>query len=87
MEISRKDQIEFAKAMLSILETTRDIETIKRLQKLVSLLVSWVGEDNGVAILLSEYVGELSAIAYGEEDTGWRDEFKTMLDNELKNGE
>lgn len=83
MEISREDQKHFAREILSISERDRSRETIDSLSKVVSLLVSWVGEDNGIAVNLSEYIGELKQIMDGGEDTGWKDEFKKTLEEEL----
>ncbi|WP_146097679.1 hypothetical protein [Nocardia nova] len=84
MEISREDQIKFAKDILILTEAAKDDPVqLDRLRGLVSLLVSWVGEDNGVAVNLSEYIGELTAVAQGKGDVEWRDEFKKNLDQEI----
>ena len=84
MNISREDQKEFAREILSISERDTSPETIGTLNKIVSLLVSWVGEENGIAINLSEYMYELKQIVDGGEDTGWKDEFKKTLLEDLE---
>jgi hypothetical protein len=84
MNISREDQKEFAREILSISERDPSPETIGTLNKIVSLLVSWVGEENGIAINLSEYMYELKQIVDGGEDTGWKDEFKKTLLEDLE---
>lgn len=82
MEISREDQRQFAREILSISENDASPKTINSLNGVVSLLVSWVGEENGIAVNLSEYIGELKQIVDGGEDTGWKDEFrKTLLED------
>lgn len=85
MIISREDQKQFAREILSISERDASPETLNSLSKVVSLLVSWVGneEENGIAINLSEYIGELKQVVGGGEDTGWKDEFKRTLKGEL----
>ena len=83
MEIPRKDQIKFAKELIAIAENTTDAKTLSHLKEMTSLLVSWVGKDNGVAVNLSEYIGELAAIANGQQDDGWKDEFKKILYSDL----
>jgi hypothetical protein len=84
MNISREDQKQFAREILSISERDTSPETIGTLNKIVSLLVSWVGEENGIAINLSEYMYELKQIVDGGEDTGWKDEFKKTLLEDLE---
>lgn len=80
MEISRKDQIEFALEILHLVEKNeKDSEQLDHLLKLVSLLVSWSGQHSDVAVGLNEYVYEAAAVARGEEDTGWKEEFKKNL--------
>lgn len=69
--------------ILAIAERDNSPETIHSLSKLVSLLVSWVGTENSIAVNLSEYIGELQDIVDGGEDTGWKNEFKTILDKDL----
>ena len=83
MDISRNDQKEFAKEILAIAERDTSPETLVSLGKVVSLLASWVGEENSVAVNLSEYIGELKQIADGGDDTGWAEEFKKTLDADL----
>ncbi|MFE4370421.1 hypothetical protein ACFRMN_19680 [Streptomyces sp. NPDC056835] len=84
MKLSRKEQIEFTKEILALIElSTKNPEQLQHLSKLASLLVSWAGSDNGVAVNLSEYVGELTAITSGSEDDGWKDEFKKTLYEEI----
>lgn len=83
MNISRNDQKQFARELLSISERDVSPETTESLHKLSSLLVSWVGEENSIAANLSEYIGELCGIANGGEDTGWKDEFKSILEKDL----
>lgn len=85
MNISREDQRQFAREILSISERDSSPETINSLSRVVSLLVSWVGEENGVAVNLSEYIGELKQVVNGGEDTGWKDEFKRTLEDDLEN--
>jgi hypothetical protein len=84
MNISREDQKQFAREILSISERDTSLETIRSLKALVSLLISWVGEDKDVAIDLSEYIGELLQVVSGGEDTGWKDEFKKTLLEDLE---
>ncbi len=84
MEISREDQKLFAKEILSISEKDTSPETINSLNKVVSLLVSWVGEENGIAVNLSEYIGELKQVVDGGEDTGWKDHNRRTLDDDLE---
>jgi hypothetical protein len=85
MEISRKDQVTFAKEIIALADIAdRSPEQIEHLSGLVSLLVSWVGEDNGVAVDLGEYIGELNRVLHGERDTGWLAEFKKTLDEDVK---
>lgn len=83
MEISREDQKRFAKEIISISERDTSPETLASLNKIVSLLVSWVGEENEIAVDLSEYIYEMRQVADGGEDTGWKDEFKKTLDKDL----
>jgi hypothetical protein len=83
MEISREDQKQFAREIVSISERDPSPETLTSLKKVVSLLVSWVGEDNGVAVNLSEYIGELKHVKDGGEDTGWLEDFKKTLEHDL----
>jgi len=83
MEISLEDQKKFAQEIISISERDASPETMVSLSKVVSLLVSWVGEENEIAVNLSEYIGELEQIASGGKDTGWKDEFKKALDRDL----
>lgn len=84
MEISREDQKQFAREILSISERDTSPEIINSLNNVVSLLVSWVGEENSIAINLSEYMYELKQVVDGGEDTGWKDEFKKTLDADLE---
>ena len=83
MNISREDQKQFAYEIIALSEHNPSPETLVSLSKIVSLLVSWVGEENSIAVNLSEYIGELKQIAEGGKDTGWKDEFKDMLDKDL----
>lgn len=83
MDISRDDQKQFAQEIINISERDTSPETLASLSKVVSLLVSWVGKENSIAVNLSEYVGELKQISEGGEDTGWKDEFKSTLDKDL----
>lgn len=83
MEISREDQKQFAREVISISERDSSPETLASLNKVVSLLVSWVGEENEIAVDLSEYIYEMRQVADGGEDTGWKDEFKKTLDKDL----
>lgn len=82
MEITRNDQKEFARQIISIIERDSSPETLLLLNKIVSLLVSWVSEENSIAVNLSEYVGELERKVNGD-DTGWSDEFKRILIDDL----
>jgi hypothetical protein len=85
MEISRKDQAAFAKEIITLVDIAgKSPEQVEHLNRLVSLLVSWVSEDNGVAVNLSEYIGELNDILHGERDTGWLAEFKKALDKDIQ---
>jgi hypothetical protein len=87
MEISRKDQIEFAKHILDLLEDTNgDLKQMEHLYKLTSHLVSWVGDDNGIAINLNSYVYELLTVAQGSKNDGWLDEYKKRLYEEIELG-
>lgn len=83
MGISREDQKQFAQEVVSLSERDATPETLASLSKVVSLLVSWAGEENSIAVNLSEYIGELKHIANGGEDTGWKDEFKNTLNRDL----
>ncbi|MEV8358488.1 hypothetical protein [Microbacterium sp. NPDC076895] len=83
MNISREEQKEFARAALSILDHDSSPDVISSLNKTVSLLVSWVGEENSIAVNLSEYIGELNHIAQDGKDSGWKDEFKRILEADL----
>jgi len=83
IEISREDQKQFAHEIIAVSERNTSPETLASLSKVVSLLVSWVGEENSIAVNLSEYIGELRQIAEGGDDTGWKDEFKSTLDKDL----
>lgn len=83
MNIPREDQKQFAHEIINISERDSSPETLASLSKVVSLLVSWVEEENSIAVNLSEYIGELKQIADGGEDTGWKDEFKAILDKDL----
>lgn len=83
MEISREDQKQFAHEIIAISERNPSPETLASLSKVVSLLVSWVGEENSIAVNLSEYISELKQIAEGGEDTGWKDDFKNTLEKDL----
>lgn len=83
MNISRNDQKQFAREILAISERGDSSATIESLRKLSSLLVSWVGEENSIAVNLSEYIGELCEITNGGEDTGWKDHNKQTLDEDL----
>lgn len=83
MDISRDDQKQFAREIINISERDTSPETLASLGKIVSLLVSWVGENNSIAVNLSEYIGELKQVTESGEDTGWKDEFKDTLDKDL----
>lgn len=83
MKISREDQKQFARAIISISERDTSPENLASVYKVVSLLVSWVGVENSIAINLCEYIYELKQIADGGEDTGWKDHNKETLDKEL----
>lgn len=83
MNISREEQKQFAHEVLSISEHDTSPETLTSLGKAVSLLVSWVGEENSIAVNLSEYIGELKQVVESGEDTGWKDELKSILDKDL----
>lgn len=83
MEIPREDQRQFAREIISISEQDTSPETLASLSKIVSLLVSWVGKENEIAVDLSEYIGELNDIVHGGEDTGWKDDFRKILDEDL----
>lgn len=87
MEISRNDQIKFAKEILALESDITDQRQLVHLQNLVSLLIAWTNPHNDIATLLSEYIYEVAAIAKGEEDTGWKDEFKKKLYMEMEDGE
>lgn len=84
MSISREDQKQFAREIVAITERDTSAETLHSLGKVVSLLVSWVGEENSIAVNLSEYIGELKKLADGGKDTGWKDEFKDILYKDLR---
>ena len=84
MNISRKDQIEFAKTLLPVLDSVAGPESLAHLHETAALVLKWSGhEDNGVAFDLSEYTFELAEIAKGKEDTGWKDEAKKRLYSQL----
>ncbi len=83
MEVSREDQKQFAREIISISEHDTSPRTLASLSKVVSLLVSWTGEENSIAVNLSEYIGELKHISEGAEDTGWKEQFKQILDKDL----
>ena len=83
MEISREDQKQFAYEIIALSEHSPSPETLVSLSKIVSLLVSWVGEENSIAVNLSEYIGELKQVVDGGEDTGWKDHNKMTLDKDL----
>ena len=83
MEASREDQKRFAKEIINISDRDASPETLTSLSKLTSLLVSWVGEENSIAVNLSEYIGEFKQIADGQPDTGWKDHNKETLDKDL----
>lgn len=83
MNISREEQKQFAHEIIALSKGDSSPETLASLGKVVSLLVSWVGEENSIAVNLSEYIGELKQIADGGEDTGWKNEFKDILDKDL----
>lgn len=84
MELSRKDQIEFAKEILALADDkTMNVEQLTHLKKLVSLLHQWTSGRSGVLGYLDEYMYELVAVALGGEDTGWKDEFKKSLYAEI----
>ena len=84
MNISREDQKQFAREILSITERDSSPQTLAPLSKLVSLLVSWVEEENSIAVNLSEYIYELKQVAEGGEDTGWKDHNKETLFKDLE---
>ncbi len=83
MNISREDQKQFAQEILAITERDASPETVASLDKIVSLLVSWVGEENGIAINLSEYIYELKQVVDGGKDTGWKDHNRETLNQDL----
>jgi hypothetical protein len=84
MRLSREDQIEFAKEILALTNNeTANAEQLVHLKKLVSLLHRWTNGRSGIVGYLDEYVYELVAVARGEEDTGWKDEFKKNLLKEI----
>ena len=82
MEIQRNDRKEFARQIINIAERDPSPETLSSLNKVTSLLVSWAGKENSVAVNLSEFVGELERKIRGD-DTGWSDEFKKILTDDL----
>ncbi len=82
MEIQRNDRKEFARQIINIAERDPSPETLSSLNNVTSLLVSWAGKENSVAVNLSEYVGELERKIRGD-DTGWSDEFKKILTDDL----
>ena len=59
--ISREEQKQFAREIITISERDTSPETLASLSKVVSLLVSWVDEENSIAVNLSEYIGEAAA--------------------------
>lgn len=84
MDIPREDQIAFAKEILPIVDSTRDAVALEHLHNVAAMVLKWAGfEDNGVAFDLSEYTFELTEIAKGKEDTGWKDEARTSLEKQL----
>lgn len=85
MNISREDQKQFAREVIKISDRDTSPETISSLYKIVSLLLTWTGEDKDIAIDLSEYIYELKQVVEGSEDTGWKDDFKRALEDELNN--
>jgi len=86
MELSREQQIEFAKQMLPLLDNEHDTAKLEKLNNLASLLIDWMDkDDNGVAVELSEYAYELLQIANGKEDTGWAKQAKESLLSQLNN--
>lgn len=84
MDISRSDQKEFAKEIIVLAEGSSSPETIESLRRVVTLLVSWAGEENSIAVNLSEYINELKNLAQGD-DSGWAEEFKRILSEDLSN--
>ena len=83
VEISREEQKHFAREIINISERDTSPETLASLLGIVTVFMSCVGKDNSIAINLSEYIYELKQIAEGGEDTGWKDEFKSIIDKDL----
>lgn len=85
MTLSRYDQIQFAREILALVgdDESIDIDALRHVENLTSLLLTWIGADNGVAVALNEYVGELTAVKQTSGDVGWKDDFKESLLREL----
>ena len=83
MDISREEQKQFAQEVINISERDTSPETLASLLGIVTVFMSCVGEDNSIAINLSEYIYELKQVADGGEDTGWKDHNKRTLDKDL----
>lgn len=83
MELSSKNQIEFANEILALESRTPDIEKLIHLKNLIELVNHWTSGRSGLIGYLDEYMHEVISILRGEKDTGWKDEFKKKVDTEL----
>lgn len=84
MELTREQQRQFAKEFVPLLERTTDPEALEQLHKIAALVLEWSGfKDNGMAFSVSEYSFELTEVAKGKKDTGWIEQSRQAIQQEL----
>lgn len=85
MDLSYEQQLQFARAIVPLIERATDIDDLVNLYRLTELIKSLVkSDDNGVAYDLGEFAYESLRVAKGETDSGWRDHALESLKNQLK---
>lgn len=79
MEISQEEQAKFAKAILPLVEKTHNANDLTHLYELTTLFRIWTGKNDSISFELSSYTYELLQIAKGQENDGWKDDYKEKL--------
>lgn len=83
MNIPREEQVDFTKVILPLIEKARNLDELEGLYKLVLIFKTWVGDDNGIAFDLGEYLFETIEEAKGKEPSGWRESALESLKNQI----
>ena len=84
MTISREEQALFAKTILSLIESARDLKELEVLYEKVLAFGKNVGyDDNGIIFDLTEYLAETIRNFQGESSSGWDKAALTSLLEQL----